>query len=51
VEISTPERVAEFDAAEAELAEVLARRSGKWLSPRVFLDANMRFSAAKKRFC
>jgi len=29
VEIYTPERVAEFDAAEADLAGVLPRRSGK----------------------
>ena len=29
VEIYTPGRMAEFDAAEAELAEVLAKRGGK----------------------
>lgn len=29
VEIYTPERVAEFDAAESELAQELAKRNGK----------------------
>jgi bifunctional DNA-binding transcriptional regulator/antitoxin component of YhaV-PrlF toxin-antitoxin module/predicted nucleic acid-binding protein len=48
LEMYTPERVQEFDAAEAELAAVLSRRQ-RWrdLAMRIFLDANILFSAAR----
>lgn len=46
LEFYTPERVQEFDAAEGELAAVL-RKSCRLRFMRIFLDANVLFSAAK----
>ena len=47
VEIYTPERVAEFDAAESELSKVPAGRCARQRPMQIFPDANALFSAAK----